>query len=240
MAFIRLHALSCQETQEAMDEPRLIGILPDPTPTRPYQERSIPIAHPLQMDKGDTHHINQLIEFDAWIRIELWEHDIVGRDDRIGAVTVPAANVGEQQTMLFTGPDLGNGRHASYRIVYDVSPDETFEYPSRIRLVRLHCHDAQERTDEVFLTVNSREVWSHGRMDNGVTAEIDRTEDFRDVVQVELWERDSSRSDLFGALRVDLRSGGVAINEDIQVEFSFSRSRLDDALYALTYRIEIS
>jgi hypothetical protein len=238
MAFINLRAFTCQETQEAVDEPRLAAFVPDPMPTDPDHERFVPVSYPLRMDKGDTFEINQRIEFDDWIRIELWEQDSTGRNDRLGAVTVREADIGEHRTMLFRGPELAGAQSPLYSLTYDVAAEDTFEYPNRLNLVSLHCHDAQEATDEVYLTVNDHWIWEHGRMDNRQTEPVDEHEDFRDVVQVELWERDRNRSDWFGAMRLDLRRTEVERDRDLTHEFRFRRSSVDDARYTLTYRIE--
>jgi hypothetical protein len=238
MAFINVRAFSCQETQEAVDEPRLAAFVPDPMPSQPDHERFVPLSYPLRMDKGETFDINQQIEFDDWIRIELWEQDSTGRHDRLGAVTVREDDAGEHRTMLFRGPELGSAQTPLYSLTYDVSLENRFDYPSSIHLVSLQCHDAQEATDEVYLTVNDRWVWEHGRMDNGQTAPVDERENFRDVVQVELWERDSGRSDWFGAMHLDLRRADVERGRDYTHEFRFRRSSVDDARYTLTYRIE--
>jgi len=229
MSTLIVRSITCRETKEAVDEPYLLVNID--------QHHSRIVWGPVSMDDGESETIDEEIDFNEWVRVELWESDSHRHrryDDRIGSFIVNADDRGEAEVFL---PNIIAGhRHVSYSLTYEVlGEDELPVHPGRIDLISLECNDAQERTDEVYLMVNDRQVWGPRDMVTGQLRPVDQSVNFANVLRVELWERDRSHSDCFGTLRPDL----AAIEPGGQLSHVFRRDRgiVGDARYTLAYRI---
>ncbi len=233
MAVLDLLGIICDKTQEAVDEPYLEVFVDG---GEHHSDRWS--WGPVSMNDGDARSINWSRIFHERIRIELWEHDRVGRDDHIGDLSLVATDEwGSEQSHRLTG------RGAEYRLIYAVNPrrDEQFT----IDLVSLHCNDAQERTDEPYLVVNGATVWGPSSMRTGQTQNITGEEPIRfsgaGNVIVELWERDPARSHRIGTtMRIDERLARIYAEDPIEDRRYFFHSDYripGDATYTLTYRV---
>ena len=229
MSTLILKSMTCRETKEAVDEPYLLVNID--------QHHSRIVWGPASMDDGESENIDEEIDFERWVRVELWESDSRRHrrwDDRIGSFIVRAEDCGEAEVFL---PDIIAGhRHVSYSLTYEVLPcDERPADLDTIELISLECNDAQERTDEIYLMVNDRQIWGPTNMVTGRLTTIDQSVNFRNVLRVELWERDRYHSDWIGTMRPDI----AEIDPDRQLTHVFRRDRgiVGDARYTLAYRI---
>ncbi len=233
MAVLDLRGIICDKTQEAVDEPYL----------RVFVDRGEHSSDrwgwgPVSMDDGDARSINWSRIFHERIRIELWEHDRVGRDDHIGDLSLVATDEwGSEQSHRLAG------RRAIYRLIYAVNPrrDERFVLDP----LSLRCNDAQERTDEPYLVANGVTVWGPASMRTGQSQDIEGEEPIYfsggGNAIVELWERDRSRSERIGnSLRIDERLARIYAEnprENHRHVFHGDRGIPGDATYTLTYSV---
>jgi hypothetical protein len=234
MAYITLEVILCEKTQEAVDEPYLRIIVDEGTPT---EDRTT--WGPVPMNDGETRPIDILPKvFYETIRIELWERDRIGRDDRIGVLALRAsdASSGGQHHRF-------EGRLARYTLTYVVNPSHAERFA--LHLVSLRCNDAQEATDEPYLVVNGATVWGHASMRTGQLQDLGPMEvDFSPArnARIELWERDAARSDHIGTLEITesmARTYAADWRTDRSHVFSRDRGIVGDARYTLTYRVSI-
>jgi len=226
MSTLRLIALSCVDTQEAEDE-ITVKYTDD---WAPGGRAEATVLHPRTMDRGDSVTLSYEPEFEHAAVVSLWEVDRTGTDDFIGFVLItPLYEDTGEHTLTVERPGLG-----SYRLTFEVlSGRVTAERPV-LRLLSLICDDAQEREDEPVLMVNGREVWSgHMRSDDSRTLDI--AVSFNREARIDLWERDSVRSDAFSSLLVDRTLRGDGVQE---ARFAIDRGIVGDATYRLRYQVE--
>lgn len=233
MAVLDLRGIICDKTQEAIDEPYLeVFVDRGEHPSDRWR------WGPVSMNDGDARCINWSRIFHERIRIELWEHDQVGRDDHIGDLSLIATDEwGSEQNHRLAG------QRAKYRLIYAVNPrrDERFV----LNLVSLRCNDAQERTDEPYLIVNGCVIWGPSSMRTGQLQNIVGEEPVYfsggGNAIVELWERDPARSERIGdPLRISERLARIYAEnprEDHEHVFHGDRGIPGDATYTLTYRV---
>ena len=134
------------------------------------------------------------------------------------------------------------GRGAKYDLVYALNPRNNERFS--LILERLTCNDAQEARDETYIVVNGTTVWGPISMRTGTDRDIriDRINfngDGADII--ELWERDGSKSDRIGRLRIDERLAEVyasaSVNEVQTYIFHADRNFPGDATYTLGFRV---
>jgi hypothetical protein len=225
MSFLRLIGLSCSRTQEAEDEIRLTYT----ADWRPEIHAVATVLHPHTMDVGDSITLSYEPEFEHAALLSLWEVDR-NPDDFIGSVMVtPYFEGAGETTFTIERPGMG-----SYDLTLEVTRDRPTAALPRLRLLSLHCGDAQEIEDEMVVHVNGREVWS-GDMRTDDTVTLDLPIDFRSEALVQLWERDRRGSQAFGSLVVDLRHRGAGPQE---ASFSVDEGIVGDATYRLRYQVE--
>jgi hypothetical protein len=233
MSELILKAITCHQTQEAIDEPYLRVTVGD---------NSWIEWGPASMNDGETQVINRRIHFDSWIAVELWERD-QHRDNQIGGAFRfhHVRDLGED---ILAFPEMRHmGRFgAAYTLSYEVVEDDAEpEHSHSLTLVSLECNDAQEREDTVYLIVNDRQVWGPIGMRTGSTSPINiLLIDLGNLLRVELWESDGARSDCFGTMFIeDLTSlDEDDLNRVLPHQFHRDRGIGGDATYILRYAIE--
>ncbi|HUU74797.1 MAG TPA: hypothetical protein VMW63_01770 [Methanoregulaceae archaeon] len=130
-----------------------------------------------------------------------------------------------------------------YKLYFDALADGESHIPQyRLELVTLHCHDAQEYADRVYIKVNGTTVWGPRRMRTGNTLLLDDAGilSIPNLTTVQLWEDDERhRDDFFGELMLRIGDDSDFIHNQ---HFTFSRDKgiSGDASYTLTYRIRES
>lgn len=104
MSTLKLIGLTCNNTQEARDEPYLVV-------------NGQKVWGKKKMNDGQSRNLNVNVSIEQRAIIELWEYDKIGRNDRFGQLNV---NVEDQRSgemhHTFTH------RHASYTLTYEVMP----------------------------------------------------------------------------------------------------------------------
>ena len=193
------------------------------------------------MRDGDTAGINRSFVFSSGsVDIQLRESDRVGRDDDLGGFGVDASHARGSFT-AFLPFEIGGVDATCYSITYDVMDDA--EPPRRwsLELVRLTCHDAQERTDGIYVTVDDRAVTSSMRMRTGDVVPIvpaGRTIEIGSPAKIDLWEADRYNSDHLGLfwLHPDALSDDD-LDHPLNQRFVADSGIFGDASYTLTYRV---
>lgn len=226
MSWLRLIGLSCTRTEEPEDE-IVVRVTWD---WHPRSNATAEVLHARTMDVGDSVTLTNLTEFEHAAVVTVWESDRTSPDDFIGMVMVtPEFDGTGEHTYTVERSGLG-----SYHLSFEVTRARPEPAAATLRLLSLRCEDAQEAEDEPVIMVNGREVWS-GRMRTHDTRTLDITSELRSEARIELWERDSARSDALGSHTVglSLRGGGPQ-------EHRFSRDRgiVGDASYRLRYQVE--
>lgn len=235
LSLVRLliKAMTCiNTTAELTDEPYLLFSLGD-TPLGRWG--------PGSMRDGDTAAINRAFVFShGSVEIRLRESDRVGRDDDLGGFGVDASH--DRGTFTAFLPfEIGGVDATCYSITYDVMDDA--EPPRRwtLGLVRLTCHDAQERTDGVYVSVDDRAVTSSMRMRTGDVQPIappSRPIEIGSPAKIDLWEADRYNSDHLGLLWLhpeDLSDD--ELDHELNHRFDADVGIVGDASYTLTYRV---
>jgi hypothetical protein len=237
---LKLGSITCRKTQgETVEEPFL----------RIYIDGS---DYPLgfwgytrgrSMRRGESAVINLGYEFDSDARVELWECD----DPRFGtALDYPNQHIGDilvsprlrgRYTEVL-GPSLGAPTSRAYTLTFDVlenHEDTLDDYCLTLRTLR--CDDAQEAEDEVYLKVDDRTVWGPEsiRTDQAESITL-RPVPIKNTAMIELWEKDSSRSDFLGQFRLEITDGFdfAGIQER---RFSRDDGIAGDATYTLFYSV---
>jgi hypothetical protein len=257
MVVVRLRRLECIRTGsgERTEEPYLI-IRADDAPPATWG--------PVSMRDGDTVRIDWgEIEGDR-VGIFLFESDTPARhddgvvyavDDSVGGIAfLPECGIeipdetfageGSYEVILprHQGMTGGTVDPRRYKLYFDLlfSRDSVLpSMPYSLELVSLHCNDAQEYADHVFIKVNGERVWGPRRMRTGDTLSLESEIPIaiRAGAIITLWEEDSStRSDFFGEFRLQV---GEDFDFDHNQPHTFSRDRgiVGDARYTLTYRV---
>ena len=226
MSWLRLIGLTCSRTEEAEDEITLDF-------TSDWVPGAYGIWTPVRsrtMDVGDSLTLFDVVEFEHATLVRLWESDRTSPDDFIGMLMVTPDWEGTgEHTHTVERPGLG-----SYRLTFEVTHDRPEPAAAVLRLLTLRCDDAQEVRDEPVIMVNGRELWN-GSMRTGDTRTLDLISELRAEARIELWERDSARSDFIGSHTVDLSLRGDGPQEHV---FSRDRGIVGDATYRLRFQVE--
>jgi hypothetical protein len=233
MAILDLRGIICDKTQEAIDEVSLICFIDGVR----IQETTWNWG-PAKMNDGDARSINHSITFHERVRIELWERDRAGRDDRLGALSlnVSVEEGGEQEYRIAA-------RGADYRLIYALNPQRAERF--LLNPVSLHCNDAQERTDEPYIVVNGVTIWGPMSMRTNDTQMIEGEEPVYFTGSgnaiVELWERDAALSERVGEpFRIDHRLATRWAENPREIRthtFRGDRRFPGDATYTLSFRV---
>ena len=137
-----------------------------------------------------------------------------------------------------------DGERQRYRLYLELYEDRDslergLSQPYSLQLISIHCHDAQEGTDEVFIKVDGERVWGHDMKTR-------QTRDLSDLgaipiranATISLWEEDSSsRSDLFGEFSLVVDEDFDFVHDQPPHTFRRDRGIVGDARYTLTYRV---
>lgn len=228
-----IKAMTCiNTTAELTDEPYLL-----------FSQGDTPLGRwgPGSMSDGDTAAINRAFVFShGSVDIRLRESDRVGRDDDLGGFGVDASHARGTFT-AFLPFEIGGVDATCYSITYDVMDDA--ELPRRwiLGLVRLTCHDAQERTDGVYVTVDDRAVTSSMRMRTGDVQPIatpSRPIEIGSPAKIDLWEADRYNSDHLGLLWLHPEElSDDELDHELNHRFDADVGIVGDASYTLTYRV---
>lgn len=233
MTVVRVLALECIDTKgEATEEPYLCFYVGDDL----VRERG-----PYKMRRGDTQWLNEQVQGDV-IRVALSEEDRF-RDERYGAIEVRTADEVENAEVVEHGRFVANlpprGR-TRYKLHFMTRPDDGHWPQARhcLDLVSLHCGDAQQSSDRVYLKVNGETVWGPQTMGTGDTLPLDSVGSIQvpELSTIQLWEEDSRRDDFFGELTLRI---GDEFNLNAILPHTYSRDRgiVGDARYTLRYRV---
>lgn len=235
LSLVRLliKAMTCiNTTAELTDEPYLL-----------FSQGDTPLGRwgPGSMRDGDTAAISRAFVFSRGsVDIQLRESDRVGRDDDLGGFGVDASHPRGAFT-AFLPSEIGGVDATCYSITYDVTDDA--EPPRRwiLELVRLTCHDAQERTDGVYVCVDDRAVTSSIPMRTGRVVAIappSRPIEIGSPAKIDLWEADRYNSDHLGLLWLHPDElSDDDLNHDLDHRFNADVGIVGDASYTLTYRV---
>ena len=137
--------------------------------------------------------------------------------------------------------EIGGVGATCYSISYEVTDDA--EPPRRwiLHLVRLTCHDAQERTDGIYVTVDDRAVTDSIRMQTHDVVFIilpGRTIEIGSPARIALWEADRYNSDHLGTLWLHPDAMPDAdLGRELDHRFDADWGIVGSASYTLTYRV---
>ena len=228
-----IKAMTCiNTTAELTDEPYLL-----------FSQGDTPLGRwgPGSMRDGDTARINRSFVYSTGrTDVRLRESDRVGRDEDLGGFGVDASH--ERGTFTAYLPsEIGGLDTACYSITYEVTDDATSPRRWRLDLVRLRCHDAQERTDGIYVTVDDRAVTDPLRMRTGDDVFIvlpGRTIEIGSPAKIDLWEADRYNSDHLGTfwLHPDELSDAER-EEGLDHRFDADWGIVGSASYTLTCRV---
>lgn len=236
---LTLKAIICLETTiEATDEP-FLKIEIDNRPEPEYWG-------PFSMRQGDAEAIDRSFDFDSHVTVWLYESDSSALDSRrndfIGVFSVSAdhprgAFTRSLEHLRGDGIVGASTRDPVYSISYEVTRDADDRLDQwNLELVSLRCHDAQEGTDEVYITVDDRRIWGSPSMRTGETDTIQESLPVSSPVKIELWEEDPYNSECLGSFSITIAEG---FDFSRLYEHTFARNRgiVGDARYTLSYRL---
>lgn len=252
MVVVKLIALECINTKGEKTEEPYLCIYVDDSPPGTFG--------PYDMQQGDTKDLYYEIGTleGSEILITLSEEDPGRRgkrDEHYGGVRIVQGEEIENAVLVSPGRyvvHLPPNEKTRYNLYFDVGADEEEVYRRGqamycLELVSLHCSDAQEYADHVYLKVNGERVWGPQRMRTGDFLRISPPilTPIHDNTSIQLWEQDDhGRNDFFGELM--LRIGGIrtpsghvvynlAFNEIHRHTFSRDKGISGDARYILRY-----
>ncbi len=212
---------------------------------------------PESMRDGDTKPIDMISVDASIVGIILSEDDPGNRyDDHLGGIRMLEEDGEGTATMHMGGtgpyildlPRTADGRYdhndRHYKLYFDliVDPEEDHlpQEPFCLDLISLHCSNAQEWKDYVFLKVNGEQVFEPRRMRTGSTAQLDSVRPipiFYDT-RIQLWEQDdSNRNDFFGEFRLWVWPGNFDFDNPTFHTFHADRGIVGDATYTLIYSV---
>jgi hypothetical protein len=268
MVVVRLMALECMRTKEGLTEEPYINIWSD-APGGSLRFSYVETWGPVDMKTGQTRQITSsgehiVVEGDR-VQFDLYESDRSGsggylaegpapvgpNDDLPGVVTIRDLDAiggtweegwGEGSYVAdIPSSDEGRQRYKLYFELYEDrdSLERGLRWPFSLQLISIHCHDAQEGKDEVFIKVNGERVWDDD-MKTGQTRDLSGLSaiPIRADATISLWEEDSStRSDLFGEFSLHVDEDFDFVHDQPPHTFHRDRGIVGDARYTLTYRV---
>ncbi|MFP5416706.1 MAG: hypothetical protein ACLGHZ_07480 [Actinomycetes bacterium] len=228
-----IKAMTCiNTTAELTDEPYLV-----------FSQEGTPLGRwgGGSMRDGDTAAINRSFVYSRGrVGVRLREADRVGRDDDLGGFSVDAAHA-RGSFVAYLPSEIGGVDATCYSISYEVSDDATPPRRWVLELVRLSCHDAQERTDGIYVTVDDRVVTSSMPMRTGDVVFIvivGRTIEVGSPAKIDLWEADRYNSDHLGTFWLHPEElSEDDLGRDLDRRFDADRWIIGSASYTLTYRV---
>ncbi|OPX66759.1 MAG: hypothetical protein A4E36_01885 [Methanoregulaceae archaeon PtaB.Bin009] len=208
---------------------------------------------PFSIRDGQTILLNRLIENPPGntVQITLFDSDEPGHhgggphDDHLGEIRVDSSDTRGSFNAIFPhyeGMHGGRSRQREYIIYYDLIDDERDlpVKPYLLQLVSLHCRDAQERKDRVFITVDGERVLGPRNMKTGDILPLVSSVDpipIGSAATIELWEQDSNRNDKFGSFTLVIRSDFNFDRPLDPIRFHRDKGITGDATYNLYYRV---
>jgi hypothetical protein len=224
MPTLHLNGIVCEKTKEAVDEPYLVADSDN--------QALGTIWGPRSMDDGDARSIYWSRSFNQWIQLKLYEYDRVGHDEHIDTLLInsDAPEAGEQSYVFL-------GDRAKYRLIYELRSGARDN--STLSLISLRCNDAQEITDEPYITVNGVTQWGPRSMKTRDIQDINREVTFNRTAIIEIWERDPAISEKIGTSHVvDYRIADPGEETGVlTATFNGDRGIPGSASYTLTYRV---
>lgn len=163
-------------------------------------------------------------------------HEISGTSGHGGMRSTSSGDTRRGNMRIIDLPPTGRTRYKLY--IWTRRNDE--EWPAceySLELLSLHCHDAQQYADRVYIKVDGDTVWGPERFRTGDTWTIDPVVavDIFDVSSVQLWEQDDRRDDFFGVLRLEI-DDEFRFDEELSCPFT-ARHAAGSARYTLRYRV---
>jgi len=236
---LTLKSIICLETTiEPTDEPYLLISADGDAPEH---------WGPFSMRQGDSRNIDMSIPFDRLVTIQLMESDSSSLtssiNDVIGDFEVSSDH--PRGAFTITLPQMsGDGlvgvttRDPFYTISYDVTRDAGDRLDQwNLGLISIRCNDAQEATDEAYITVDERRVWGPRNMKSRETESIGGAPIIVSTpVVIEVWEEDAYNSENIGTHTINI-TDRFAFGETQRHTFSRDRGIVGDASYTLTYTI---
>lgn len=231
MPTLHIIAVTCWRTQETHDQAfiRTIAQVRDDRGVLRDEQHE---TDPRRMHDGQGRLVDLAIEFDTHVDVQVLEQD-VGGNDRLGSFRLDRAWVGMGEWTQ----DV-RWRHAHYTVTFEVTEGRARPTDYEIELQGLHCIDAQQAHDHVYLMVNGESVCNPMRMDNRDRRDgLAITRRFHRNVFVDLWEEDSEGhgSDHLGRMSLLLATVQEQVPGGSRTYRFSSRSAEGDATYELTY-----
>jgi len=246
--WIRVKSIHCVSTRagELTEEPFFI--------VRRFPEDEMSETWgPFSIRNGQTILLNRFIRNPPGntVDITLFDSDKPGHrgggphDDLLGDIRVGSSDARGSFNAIFPhyeGMHGGGSRQREYIVYYDVFDDE-HDLPVKpylLQLVSLHCRDAQERKDKVFITVDGERVLEPRDMKTGDILPLVNTVDpipIGSTATIELWELDNYRNDKFGSYTLAIRSGFNFDRPLDPIRFHRDKGIRGDATYNLYYRV---
>jgi hypothetical protein len=238
---IILRRVECIATYgEVREEPCLMWRIDEDNDQ--YGSRCLAPEH--GMRAGSTVEVNVQLPVERSLELRIVEHD-PGHDDCLGTYNlVPgeresADPVSGSAYLDFPATDRSK-QH--YRLYYSWFLDEEGEAEPwyYLHLLDIHCRNAQEWKDYVFIKVDGIKVWGPVRMrDTGDASQksIDCQVTIRRNSIISLWEEDGNgnRSDHFGSYRLDIGEDYDFDHDPEPIRFRYDRH--GTAEYDLRYRV---
>ena len=152
------------------------------------------------MVRGRAADLNWSTRFNHSLEIELIEDD-KWHDNSMGTMTLhvddvwlmthPACDPYFGDSPCRRNPYSFTGHRADYQLFYTLRNLEGIPSAGNfiLRLLTLRCNNAQQREDNVYITVNGRRVWGPVRMvRHGLTQRINSNIRFQSGATITLWE----------------------------------------------------
>lgn len=251
MPILRLRKLECLKTGrgEVTEEPYLCIYV--------NKEKAGELG-PFKMKTGDSREL-YWGDFDLGglvnhLGILLGEDDPYHTDDHLGGFEMLAGCLVDPVGVSISGtgsyyldfPINRKSYDAHYRIYYDFFMEAGNSLPSNsycLQLLSIHCINAQEWKDYVFIKVNGDKVWGPQRMRDRGDASIASLEHVDPIqissnTEIRLWEKDSgNRNDLFGTFHLTITEDFNFDLPPAPIRFSKDKGISGDAIYEITYSV---
>ena len=246
MPIVRLRKLECLRTGrgELTEEPYIAIFI---------NRQFVGDCGPFSMKTGKTQEIFHGDIEASVVGLRLLESD-PGKDDVLGSVEfiddssveVPNMIIPQSGSYTVDLPPHRESGDAHYKLYFDIFLNPEDSLPSSqycLQLLSIHCVNAQEWKDDVFIKVNGVKVWGPEQMrDSGSTSEksLDHLDPIQisRITEIRLWEEDSgNRSDLFGTFSLIIDDTYNFDRTPEPIRFSRDEGITGDATYTISYRV---
>ncbi|WP_395703139.1 hypothetical protein [Aquabacterium sp.] len=186
MPTLHLLTLTCVRTQQTHDQ-AYVRTAAEVRGSDGGLHPSIDTTDARRMHDGTSILLDRAIEFETHAEVQVWEQDNVGRNDPLGSFRVDRAwiNMGEWTQDI-------HRRQAHYVVTFEATSGHARPLDYEIEILGLHCVDAQQAHDHVFLKINGETVLEPTRMRTGDRREaLGIRRRFHRNVFVDLWEEDA-------------------------------------------------